>query len=420
MKKITNLKEANKVLADYISPVGNKAPYTLDRILILMEFLGNPQDRLNVIHIAGTSGKTSTSYYVAALLSTTGKKVGLSVSPHVTDVRERVQINTDTLPETEFCAELDSFITLIKDCPAKPTYFELLIAFAFWEFERQGVDYAVIEVGIGGLLDGTNVIKQTGKICVITDIGYDHINVLGKTLPAIAAQKAGIIHNGNAVFSYQQDRAITKVIKDRCAEQSADLHIIQPQNISTDFAFLPLFQRHNFGLAHKVVSYILRRDNMPALTLEQQLAGAHTLIPARMEIFNLKDKTVILDGAHNYQKLHALIDSIKAQFTHQSIAVLVGFVGGSEFRLADNVREILSIAESVIVTSFESSQDWQHKSVEPGEVVQLFRKEDFHNIVIVDKPSQALSVLLKQPEPLLLVAGSFYLLNDIRPLILKL
>src|SRR5690606_38872097 len=121
------------------------------------------------------------------LLAAAGQKVGMTVSPHVYEVNERVQINTKPLAETQFCRELSRFLNIIQSSGVRPTYFELLVAFAYWEFAEQGVDYAVIEVGLGGLLDGTNVVARDDKVCIITDIGFDHTSVLGKTLSAITA-----------------------------------------------------------------------------------------------------------------------------------------------------------------------------------------------------------------------------------------
>ena len=193
MTKLRSFNDIDTVLKDFIPPMRSfRSVYTLDTMRALMLALGNPQNSYKTIHVAGTSGKTSTSYYIAALLGQTGKKIGLSVSPHVDNVNERVQIDLVPLDEHEYCQQFSTFLQIINKLRIKPTYFELLIAFAFWQFAQEKVDYAVIEVGLGGLLDGTNVIERSDKVCVIADIGLDHVAVLGNSLAGIAAQKAGI------------------------------------------------------------------------------------------------------------------------------------------------------------------------------------------------------------------------------------
>ena len=186
MPQIHTLAEANLALRPFYDY--SRTAYTLDVMKALMEHLGNPQNQLRVLHVAGTSGKTSTAYYCAALLKEAGKKVGLSVSPHVDTVNERLQINGQPMPEAEFCKVLSEFLDVVAESGIKPSYFELLVAMTYWEFARQKVDYAVIEVGLGGLRDGTNVIERADKVCLITDIGLDHTEILGHTLTKITGE----------------------------------------------------------------------------------------------------------------------------------------------------------------------------------------------------------------------------------------
>lgn len=144
MAQIRNLQEIEAELAKYVPLVKETAAknITLDRMRPLMTAVGNPQKRLKIIHIAGTSGKTSTAYYISSLLTAAGKKTGLTVSPHVDSVLERVQIDTKILTEKEFASALSEFMTLVENSKLQPTYFELLVAFAYWYFEKTGVDYA--------------------------------------------------------------------------------------------------------------------------------------------------------------------------------------------------------------------------------------------------------------------------------------
>jgi dihydrofolate synthase/folylpolyglutamate synthase len=415
MQQITNFAQAHAVLSTFILP---HSKYALDRMHQLMHALGDPQNSFKVIHVAGTSGKTSTCYYVSALLQQAGSKVGMTVSPHVDEVNERLQINLKPLPEEEFCQKLSEFLEIVDKTGIKPTYFELLIAFAYWEFARQKVDYAVVEVGLGGLLDGTNVVKNPGKVCVITDIGLDHTNVLGKDLGSIAAQKAGIITSHNPVFTSKQDTVIMDAITKQCAQQHAQLFVVDEVE-GIEYKQIPLFQRHNFGLASKVAGYIAKRDGLPKLSSRQLRTAALTHIPARMELVERDGKTIILDGAHNPQKLYALVSSIKDRFPNQKFAVLIGVVSGKDTSLAGVMQEVLPIASHVIATGFSAEQDLPRPSVAPGELASAAKTLGFSNIEAVTSPEAAYQKLLGRSEEFLLVTGSFYLLNHIRPHVLQ-
>jgi dihydrofolate synthase/folylpolyglutamate synthase len=422
MKQIRNFAEANEALAQFLPNTRVVGSYSLDKPKALMDYLGNPQNQLKVIHVAGTSGKTSTSYYAAALLAATGKKVGLTVSPHIAEINERVQINLLPMPEAEFCKELSEFLALIETSQINPSWFEFLIAFDYWEFAKQAADYAVVEVGLGGLLDGTNVIDRADKVCIITDIGLDHVRVLGHSLPEIAAQKAGIIQPRNVVFSYSQAANITDIIKNQAEQMQAELHLIEPSLMPpASLSFLPLFQQRNFGLAKQAVDYVIKRDGIAPLSPRQVLVAAKTHIPARMEIFKYKDKTIILDGAHNAQKLHALVASIKAKFPDQPVAAIVSFsVLNADSRLHDGLQELSHLVDYVITTEFGINQDVHQQSVDTEAVVQACRDIGMHGVEVVKEPIEALKTLLSRPENILLVTGSFYLLNPIRPYVLEL
>ena len=203
---IVNIDQAIAELQKYVPAVARYSgdDMTLDRMWPLLSAVGNPHKKLKTIHIAGTSGKTSTSYYIAALLKASGQRTGMTVSPHVDSITERLQIDGSPVSDDLFCSYLSEFLDLITDVDPQPSYFELMIAFVLWVFARENLDYVVLETGMGGLFDGTNVVTRSDKICVITDIGLDHTQILGNNVEQIAAQKAGIIHKGNHVFTYKQ------------------------------------------------------------------------------------------------------------------------------------------------------------------------------------------------------------------------
>jgi dihydrofolate synthase / folylpolyglutamate synthase len=390
--------------------------YTLDRMRGLMEYLGNPQDSFKVVHVAGTSGKTSTAYYAAALLGASGAKVGLNVSPHLIEVNERVQIDLVPLPEDTFCAELGTFMDIVAASAMQPTYFEVLVAFAFWEFARQGVEYAVVEVGLGGLLDGTNVITRTDKVCIITDIGLDHVHVLGDTISKIAAQKAGIIQPGNHVFMYIQSRDVMEVTRATCDRQHAVLHEIPSDSSAVAFA-LPRFQQRNFFLAKQAITYVLHRYGAPALTAPAIRTAADTPIPGRMEIFHDRGKIVVIDGAHNEQKMTALMQSMQAAFPGKAVAALVAAVHGPDARWQQTLDVLLPMVSSLVVTSFyQEEKDRIKTSVDAqamGEYVRLHSKVP---LTVEADPAIAYRALHMRPEPVLLVTGSLYFLQEVRSL----
>jgi len=350
-------------------------------------------------------------------LEASGAKVGLTVSPHVDEVNERVQINHEPLNEVLFCSELDEYVNLVDASGIRPSYFELMIAFAYWEFARQQVDYAVIEVGFGGLLDRTNVISRSDKVCIITDIGLDHTEVLGDTIDQIAVHKAGIIQPYNHVFMYKQAAEVMAAVELRCQQKNARLTTLEPEPVSSTQPSLPLFQQRNFRLASKTVGYVLSRDGLPLPTNSQLHQAASVYIPARMEIVTFKNKTVIVDGSHNGQKITALAESIHAAFPKQKVAALVSFVNGPEDRWQRGIDVLHKITDDITVTTFSAEQDVPKRSIDPAVVAQYCEATAFSSVTVEENPRAAFDKVMGTVEPIILVVGSFYLLNDIRPLL---
>lgn len=413
--QIRNFADAHKKLREYYHTPGSNT-YTLDRMRALMRRLGDPQNTLRVVHVAGTSGKTSTAYYIASLLAQTGATVGLTVSPHVDEINERLQINGMPMSEADFCQALSEFFDVAAPDDLKPSYFELLIAFVYWELARRRVDYAVIEVGMGGLLDGTNVIDSADKVCVITDIGLDHTKVLGKTIAEIAAQKAGIIYPGNHVFMHTQGPEVMAAVQERCRSRHATLHVASGES-DERLLFLPLFQQRNMHLAEAAARYVLQRDGSPLLTNTQIEHAAQVYIPARMEIVQRDAKTIVLDGAHNAQKMEALVTSMQQKFPGQGIAALVSFVSSERERMQGALEPLAKLHPSVIATSFGGEQDNPKYSLEAKDIAAACTEAGIAEVAAEPDPAQAFAKLCERSEPILLVTGSLYLLNHIRPLL---
>lgn len=420
VNSIRTIDEAEAALLPFVPLVSQLTgtDTTLERIFPLMELLGNPQDRLRVVHIAGTSGKTSTAYYVAALLRGSGKRVGLTVSPHVDSVTERVQVDGRPLSVAEFCHELEIFLEIVRRAAEQPSYFELLYAFALWVFDRQEVEYAVIETGMGGLHDATNVTTRSDKVCVITDIGFDHMHVLGSTLALIAAQKIGIVQEGNVTFCYEQSEEIMRVFGKRISLKHAELQVIHEamERVSSpiDVAALPRFQQRNWLLARHVYDYIRGRDGLATLSKEALAKTQKLQVPGRMDIMRVGSKTVVMDGAHNAQKMAAFIASFSRLYPGKKPAVMIALKEGKEYQAVTPL--LAPLVSRVIVTTFKTSQDLPVRSIAPNILVDSFQANGVSACRAIPEQSEALPALLTGPEELCVITGSFYLLGQIRKL----
>lgn len=393
--------------------------YRLDRMRNLMHQIGNPQDKTKVIHVAGTSGKGSTCYYLASLLTASGASVGLSVSPHIFEINERVQVNMQPLGEEIFCRDLGEFWDIASATGLQPSYFEMLTAFAYWEFARRNLDYAVMEVGVGGLSDGTNVVRRENKVCVITDIGLDHTKLLGNTIPEIAFQKAGIIERRNHVFMYEQGDDVMWVVRKRCEEKRSVLYAIRSED-KLKASGLPLFQQRNLQLAERVIAYVLKRDGRKPLNASMLQIAAKTVIPGRMEVFHINGKTLIIDGAHNEQKMTALVRSIQAAYPGKRVAALVSVLHGLDDRWQRSLGALIPILGSCIVTNFHQNQGDRIKWSAVAEDVGGYLHTT-HKVPVRVEPAvaEAFDQLLQAKESVLLVTGSVYVLADILQLVGK-
>ncbi len=299
------------------------------------------------------------------------------------------------------------------------SYFELKVAFMFHEFARRGVDYAVVEVGMGGLLDGTNVVTRQDKVCIITDIGFDHTNVLGNTLAKIAAQKAGIIQPHNHAFTYKQSEEIMGAVRTAADRAQATLHeVTANDNNAAAGLHLPIFQRRNFYLARQVVEYILKRDGRRPLSAAQLRQGAAVRIPGRMETFHMNGKIIVLDGAHNEQKMAAFVQSVREAYPREPVAALVAFAKAGSNRWQPTADTLTQLARHIIVTSFDLRPDDRLKSsLEAQEVADYLKRSDFLSFSVEADLTRAYHKLLLRPERILLVTGSLYMLGGIWSLI---
>ena len=217
----------------YITEVGNfGSNYGLERTYKLLEYLGNPEKDLKFIHIAGTNGKGSTTSIITEILMGAGYKVGMYTSPFIEEFEERIQINRNNIPKEKLASLMDEVKSavdkVIEDGYNHPTEFEIITVLMLLYFKKENIDFGVIEVGLGGTLDSTNVI--TPVLQVITSISFDHTNLLGNTLEEIAGEKAGIIKSGIPTVIYPQKAEALKVIENKCSEMNSKLYIANCDN----------------------------------------------------------------------------------------------------------------------------------------------------------------------------------------------
>ena len=384
---------------------------TVGRMWPLLEKVDNPERKLKVVHIAGTSGKTSTAYYTASLLQQSGKKVGLTVSPHIRSITERLQIDGEPLDDIEFCRLLNKFSEIIGD-DVDATYFEILIVFVLWAFVEVGVDYAVIETGLGGLHDGTNVCRRADKICIITDIGFDHQHILGDTLEEIAYQKIGILHSGNTAFTYSQPKEVQEVFREYSSKIGAKLNIVEPKALDIP---LPKYQIRNWNLAYEAYKYIATRDKLAVIS-EAQIAETYIGVPGRMHEVEYNGHKFVLDGAHNVQKMTAFVDSFKAKYPGQKVSAILAIKEDKNY--VEVVEILSSIINKAYCVGFELRQDMPIRSIDP-EIISTVCAKFGIDSEVSSSIKIAIDRLVESNEPIIVVTGSLYILGSALEIIEK-
>jgi len=319
-----------------------KAEFNLDRMFELMKLLGNPEKKYPILHVAGTKGKGSTSAFMASALKQAGYTTGLYTSPHLQDFCERIQVNGQPISH----AELGEIVELIKPEVAKIpfiTTFELTTALGFLYFARRGVDVAVIEVGLGGRLDATNIVKPL--VSIITSLSMDHTAVLGNTLALIAGEKAGIIKEGVPVVSSPQKeeavQVLLKVAEKRSSQltlvgrdwmfaggsaglKGQDLELWQKggEHVRLHIAMLGAHQVQNAATAFAALQ-VARKSGLRIKLTDIQKGFSQTFWPGRFEIVQ-QEPPVILDSAHNKDSAVKLHETLDQYFPDRKVVLIFG------------------------------------------------------------------------------------------------
>ncbi len=400
--------------------------FDLGRVHRLLDLLGNPHQRFPSVHIAGTKGKGSTSALTASILQRASFRTGLYTSPHLHTFRERIQIDSSLISESEVVQGVER---LRQVAPLVPqiTTFELITALGLDYFARQQVDIAVIEVGMGGRLDATNVI--TPLVSAITSISLDHTQYLGRTVAEIAAEKAGIIKPGIPVISAPQEPAAQAVIERIAAEQNARLICLgrdwhwQSERVSPDgqtFSAwpaswpgqavtynLPLLGRHQQVNATLVLALVDVLQKQGLFISEQAIHEGLAVVcwPGRLQVLS-RQPWLIVDGAHNGDSMHKLRLSLAELFPHQKLILILGVSADKD--LDAILDAILPAASCVLVT-----QSHHPRAASTDELVRRIaaRQVAVRAVDIQDVLSTALA--LTDEQDLILATGSLFLVADV-------
>lgn len=379
------------------------------RIKKLLEYLGNPEKKLKYIHIGGTSGKGSAATFLSCIITEAKYKTGLFLSPHLEKINERIQINNKPIRDKDFIKELKSTEKIIKKHPEiKPTYFETVAALAISYFKKKKVDLAVMEVGMGGELDATNIIKPL--ICIITNVDLEHTDILGKTVEKIALTKSKIIKENCLVITGVKQKSVLEIIKKQCKKVRARFITFRKQKF--ELGLPGQFQQENANLAVTAAKQLTKLGfKISQNSIKKGLKSA--FIPGRIEIVR-RSPLVILDGAHNPAKIKALVESLKL-FKYQNLILVIAIKKKKDiFKM---LKQVVPLSKTIIFTKFKDDSSFRPKKLLKVFVKLKFNKKNY----IYNDSKQAIkkAFQLANKNDLILITGSLYLVGEVRRFILK-
>jgi dihydrofolate synthase/folylpolyglutamate synthase len=416
--------------ADYERAPRSAVVFDLRRMEMLLERLGNPEAGAIPIQVAGTKGKGSTAAMIASILTAAGYKSGLYTSPHLYDFTERIQVDGVPIAEDEFARLVEVLkpeVEAVNEFGAfgQLTTFELLTALAFAYFKERGVDFQVLETGLGGRLDATNVVKS--GVSVITSISYDHTEVLGDTLTQIATEKAGIIKAGSVVVSSPQFPEAMAVIEGVCREWGIRLVKVgsevswerrassgQGQSFrlkglrgeySLDLPLLGEYQLENAATAVAAVEVLAERGVVvDAESIATGLAQVHWL--GRLQVLRQKP-WFIVDCAHNAYSAKKLVEALRQHFDFEGAVLILGV--SSDKDAGSMVAELVPLGDRVIVTATRHP-----RALEPAKLAAQFSKQGITAEVAENVASAVeLALARAKPEDLICAAGSIFVVAEV-------
>ncbi len=394
----------------------------LERIEALCAAVGNPEKKLKFVHIAGTNGKGSTSTMVACALKSSGKKVGLFTSPYVTDFRERICIDGEMVEKQLFAdvvTELEPIVSDLALRDMQPTEFEVITAAAFMIFERSGCEICVLEVGLGGRLDSTNVIP-TPLVSAIVSISLDHTAILGDTVEEIATEKCGIIKQGGKTICYPlQQPSVMDVVKETCQEKENTLiipDVTEVANISNkidgiSFEYRGTAYKLSMSGQYQVYNAVTAIEICRALSLDEDSikAGVESAkVAARMEVIS-SSPLVLLDGGHNDDGGRAVAESIKTLLGGKKIIAVIGMMADK------NVDAYLSCVAPLCTKIIACSVADNPRTMSAEELCALAKVYCADSSAISDAKTAVETALAEiDGFDCLLVCGSLYLAGEVR------
>lgn len=413
--------------------------FKLERMQALMETLGNPQLQIKTVHVAGSKGKGSTCEMLASCLEACGYTTGLYTSPHLVDLRERIRINQRMIEQEAFrglAAEVAAALPKLDRSLGEPTFFELVTAMAFMHFARQAVDIAVIEVGLGGRLDSTNVI--TPEVAAITSIQLEHTHLLGDTLEKIAEEKAGIIKPGVMTITVPQAAGVIETFR-RIAEPLQAPVAVLGKDIDFSYRFeaspelgpharvclstprsnyehlaVPLKGEHqafNCGLALAVLDKLRERGFE---TPERQVAMGLARTPCHGRLEQVWERPrILVDGAHNPESIQALVKAIGAHIRYDSMVVIFGCA--ADKNITGMLSKIALGADKIIFTKATGNA----RAVDPRELQRRFNEVSSKMTQVAPNLKEAINLAARAVarDDLICVTGSFYLAGEAKRLL---
>ena len=384
-----------------------RTTFNLERMRRLMEAMGNPHQGLRFIHIAGTKGKGSTAIIVSRILAAAGYRTGLFTSPHLVDIRERIQVNGQSISKRSFTQALEQ-IRVISNGIKGLTFFEIITAMALLYFQRSKTDFAILEVGLGGRLDATNTIKPL--VNVITRLDFDHTDKLGNTIDKIAMEKAGIIKKSVPVIALRQDFSkANSVIRQVAQNKKAPLYWVTPHHQRSYPAPLILgrHQDENINIAAAVIGF-LNQNNYTDITPAIIRRGlARLRLPGRIEIINHRPY-LIVDSAHNPVAIKALRDTLQGVKRRQLILIMGVSQDKDITRMLDIIMPLADIA---IFT-----RTAHPRLLEPMDFTLYLKEYHLERPIFLEpdfRRALRLAKRLARQDDLVLVTGSFYLAGEV-------
>ena len=375
--------------------------YSFEHFKNVCHLRKDPQNDFYMIHVAGTDGKGSTVNYLCDLLMSQGYKVGTLTSPHYVTHLDRIRVNGKNIPDAAFLNILNENYEFFTENELSMFEMDYLIMCEY--FKQEGIDYAVVEVGLGGRLDSTNVVDDT-RLSIITTIGFDHMERLGNTLPLICKEKCGIIKNGSKVLCGNLNEECMDVVYETARERNAEVYTLEPYEDLGDrhfryrgheyeLASFASYQLHNASLALEALRIVSMDEGFNIDYEKAKAALCNSLWHGRFEIVRQKPR-VILDGAHNIHGVQALADSFD-QFSG-SKCIIFSALKRKEYRKM--VELLKGHCDKLIITTFENN-----------EVIDLSEFNDFETEPDYQK---AISKAIKEYDNIL-ICGSLYFLSEV-------